>query len=139
MSDDKGPPPPSNPPRSGTVLSPDEQRRYWDDQRQFWEDQRHYWSQDLAYKKQSFHIARTSFIVSVFGFGIVSCALFLNWHQSRIVGKNLRNSVQQSMVKLTSDLDKIYIDHPELRQYIYTGVKPAQWTQTNDEQAAAAA
>ena len=101
-----------------TPISPDEQRQTW--------------RNDLRYK-------RYNVIISFVGFALVSIGLFLNYHQSNIVAKNLRNSVQQSMVKLTTDLDRIYIDHPELRRFIYAGGKSDHWTAMNDEQAAATA
>lgn len=65
-----------------------------------------------------------SFVVSGFGFGAVLWSL----HGNKLALQNnnlvLRNNVQQSMTKLTVDLDHIFIDHPELRQYFYYGANP---------------
>jgi len=129
-----------NPNKPGNHASPGaSQQEFWQDQRQFWNDQRAYWKKDLLQKQRSVRLAVTNSIVSICGFMIVIAALFLNLRQAKIVQKNLRNSVQQSMVKLTTDLDKIYVDHPEMREYVYGGRNRRNWDVTDHQRAKAVA
>lgn len=115
------------------------------DQSEFWNNQRDYWVNDLKrkddaleYQRKSINIARRSLIVSLLGFTLViisicinSCQLALNTRQSELnyqaatnAELNLKVNAQQSMTKITMDLDKIIIDHPELRRYLESNANP---------------
>jgi hypothetical protein len=79
--------------------------------------QKDYWEKDLRLK-------RISLGISFFGFIAVLVALHFNYEQSKAVEKSLANNVQQGMTKLTMDLDRLTIDHPELRPYLEGNANP---------------
>jgi len=109
-----------------------------------------YQRRDLALKEQALThqtwqrwTAFWSLLVSVIGFGLVVCTLLNNNEALRnnvqqlrnnelalqTNGLALRNNVQQSMTKLTVDLDRLFVDHPDLRPYFNDAVNP--YGQTN--------
>src|SRR5581483_10764405 len=88
------------------------QETFWDDQRKFWERQEAYWKNDLCRKD-------IGIAISIIGFIAVIVALGFNYKQSEAVKMSLRNNVQQSMVKLTTDLDRVYVDKPYMMGYIF--------------------
>jgi hypothetical protein len=73
-----------------------------------------YRMRDLGYKKKTLVLGWISFSVSVCGFAAVVSALFYN-------AMSFRSNVQQSMVRLVTDLDKVFIDRPDLVNYFEGG------------------
>jgi|SRR5215213_8309741 len=88
----------SNPPSITTGAVSQEQIRYWD--------------KDLGYKKWSLR-------VSILGFALVSLGLLLNYCESGKVTKSVRANVQHGMVTQVTNLDRIFVEKPELRPYFY--------------------
>jgi hypothetical protein len=96
-------------------------------------DQAKYWDKDLELKKRAIEvsqsarcISRIALLISIFGFGAVLYSLHnndLSLQKNEVTlkenGLALRNNVQQSMVKLTTDLDRVYIDKPYMLDYIF--------------------
>jgi hypothetical protein len=72
------------------------------------------WSNDpdLRFKFWQLLALYCNLLVAVFGIGFVVLTLRNN-------GQSVRNSVQQSMVKLVTDMDKVFVDKPELYPYFY--------------------
>lgn len=78
--------------------------------------------QALACQRKALTAARISLCISILGFAAVWHSLKSNDIALQKNGLALRNNVQQSMTKLVVDLDRVYIDHPELRQYFNEGL-----------------
>ena len=101
-------------------------------------DQAAYWKRDLDLKESTRLISRMALLVSLLGFVGVIVSVFMNTKQLELntaqlklnyqtatnTQLSLRNSTQQSMTTLTLDLDKITIEHPELRQYLEDNANP---------------
>jgi hypothetical protein len=67
--------------------------------------QQDYWKKDLFLK-------RLSIVVTVFGFLFLLGSL-------QITSKNLRNNIQQSMDRTILEMDKVFVDKPELGAYVF--------------------
>jgi hypothetical protein len=67
--------------------------------------QQDYWKKDLFLK-------RLSIAVTIVGF------LFL-FGSIQITSKNLRNNIQQSMDRTVLEMDKVFVDRPELSAYVF--------------------
>jgi len=95
---------------------------------------------DLGYKHKSLFWQRFSTIVSLCGFFFIVAALVINLIQSGLARRSLRANVQQAAVKIVTDLDKVFIDKPELVRYFEGGVDlPINLTNTNSAQVYATA
>ena len=76
----------------------------------------HHKQRALTYQGRSFWIALCSLGLSILGFGAVGVGLYFN-------ARALRSNTQQGMVRIVTDLDRVYIDRPDLLKY-FEGGKP---------------
>ena len=101
-------------------------------------DQKAYWIRDMELKESTRRISIVALFISLLGFvGVIvsvimnskqvalnTAQLKLNYQTATNAQLSLRNSTQQSMTTLTLDLDKLIIEHPELRQYLEDNANP---------------
>jgi len=81
-----------------------------------------YRQHDLYYKEKTLNIDRRSLFVSVAGFVLVLLTLLYNSWQWAFIAKTHHNAIKSSMLSLMVDLDKVYLEHPELVPYFYGGL-----------------
>ncbi|HEV2694108.1 MAG TPA: hypothetical protein VG347_14530 [Verrucomicrobiae bacterium] len=96
-----------------------------------------YRGRDLELKRQALRIQKCTFwigfaalLVSVSGFMAVVLTVRINTEQEKIASINMINGLQQSMAKITVDLDRVFVDRPELMPYFY-GRKDISESDTN--------
>lgn len=110
-------------------------------------DQTAYWEKDLALKQNTLQVStsarcvsKIALAVSILGFcGLIGSILMnsrqvslnteqlrLNYQSATNAQLSLRNNTQQSMTKLTMDLDQVMINHPELCRYLEGNANPAK-------------
>jgi len=92
-------------------------------------EQINYWKRDLRFKQ-------LSFVISILGFGLIVGGLYINYRQVGINTDQLRlntaqslrtekamcSSVQISVLNHVVNLDRYFIDRPQLRPYFYDGI-----------------
>jgi hypothetical protein len=78
------------------------------------DEQKAYWQEDLKLK-------RRQLAISLLGFAGVITALALNYNAWRTSGRSLRANTQLSMMRLMTDFDRVFVEHPELRSYFHEG------------------
>lgn len=86
--------------------------------------QQDYWKKDLFLK-------RLSIVVTVTGFLFLLGSL-------QITSKNLRNNIEQSMDRTVLEMDKVFVDKPELSAYVF-GPTPISTNDPDYARAGAAA
>jgi hypothetical protein len=97
-----------------------------------------YWAHDLTLKYVAIAISLLGFAFVIYSIHINtrqlqlnSKQLLLNYEAATNAQLHLKNDTQQSMTKLTMDLDQLIIDHPELRPYLEGNANPTNDSQIN--------